>query len=122
MPSSIPDISGSECAALPPITLATTDWTTTSSVDFASFASGASLFAGRHLVSLIVRNSSESGSIWISGRSDLTTEAPEAVAGAVEVPYGEALTLGLYGSQAQHVAYCGDIGSTISIIATFFPY
>jgi hypothetical protein len=122
MPSSIPDISGSECAALPPITLATTDWAVKSSSDFASFSSGASLVAGRHLVSLIVRNSSASGSIWISGRSDLTTEAPESVAGAVEVLYGEVLTLGLYGAQAQHIAYCGDVGSTISIIATFFPY
>jgi hypothetical protein len=122
MPSSIPDISGSECAALPPITLATTDWTTRSSSDFVSFVSGESIAAGRHLVSLIVRNSSESGSVWISGRSDLTTESPETVGGAIEVPYGEALTIGLYGSQASAIAYCGDVGSAISIIATFFPY
>ena len=122
MPWTIPDISGSELAALPPITLATTDWTTSPSSDFLSFTSGEPIAAGRRLVSLIVRNSSESGSVWISGRSDLTTDSPETVGGAIEVPYGEALTIGLYGSRASAIAYCGDVGSAISIIATFFPY
>ena len=45
MPSSIPDIDGSECASLLPITISSTDWTTTASDDFFSFASGLALAA-----------------------------------------------------------------------------
>lgn len=121
MPSSIPDIDGSECASLLPITISSTDWTTTASSDFFSFASGLALTANRRLVAVIVRNSSASGSVWISGRSDLTTESPATVQGAVEIAYGESLTLGLYGTGATTLAYAGDVGSTCTITATFWP-